>query len=481
MSAENGRARNGVVLGAATDCPCATGPDGEDGPPPVRRVDRTDSRERAVLMRAFSDSNSRLTEGQRELGAAGGAVVRSAQRVERGIRTIDRFRLADRQRPLVHLADAIGILSARREEAETAAGTTALRRPRVALMWRRLVWPVTVASAVFDAAFVGSVVQEILNVDVDRLQYWLAYLPGLAIGVCLLAAGTFLAHRLAGVRETRAGGAGDGTGRRGDDGFWRRSRPLVLPLLSVVAILGLIATCGMVRVRIAVADGDSYLALYQPVIVVLLLFLGIAAVAAKVLSHDPEAAGDAALANVTRVAEKRLAKRTKKAEKALDQRMRAVDDLAEGARGALVAHATAWFALKTAVDAAEQAARRQVEDASTGLVEERARTGTAGVFDFPLRSASWPLERNPRNGTGPGRGGLVQLDPPGRLEIRLDLLDEFRKVLDNHHPDGLARRLKEALDLLDLEWGTGEGPDDRPRGAEATPPPRRRPDEEAGG
>ncbi|MER7968752.1 hypothetical protein ABTX35_07045 [Streptomyces sp. NPDC096080] len=472
MSADNGRARNGAVLGAATDCPCAHGHDCSEGPPPVRRVDRTDSRERAVLMRAFSNSNSRLTEGQRALGKAGTALVRSALRVERGIRSIDRYRLAARQDPSVHLARSLGLLSAVRAEVDAeGARATPLRRPRAAPMWRRLVWPVTVAGAAFDAAFVGSVFQQVLDIDTDKLQYWLAYLPGLTVGVCLLAAGTFLARRLAQVREARAAGAAGG----GSPARWR---PLLLPWLFITVVLGMIATCGVVRVQMAANEIDGYLTLFHPVVVVLLLFLGVAAVATKVLSYDPEATGDAALARLTKARSKKLAKRAEAVEKALDKRMRAVDNLSKEALAALVAHAAAWFALKEAVDAEEQAVRRQVEDAATGLVEERARTGTAGTFDFPLRSTSWPLERNPRSDSGPARGVLVQqLHPPGRPETRLELLDDFRKLLLNHRPEGLERLLREALDRLDRQWGAEAGA----RPEEAPAEPERGPDGEAEG
>ncbi|MEV2197215.1 hypothetical protein AB0I02_40500 [Streptomyces phaeochromogenes] len=463
MSTENGRPRNGVLLGAAIDCPGGSGRDGDgEDAPPGRLVDRTDSRERAVLMRAFSNGNTRLTDDQPDLGVACAAVIRSAQCVEKGIAAVDRFRHTGGALSTAPVVPVPVRKEARPEAAEER--TVSRRRPAVAGMWRRLIWPVTGAGAVFDSAFVGSVVQQILDVGPDTVQYWLAYLPGLAIAVCLLAAGTFLAERMAAVREARSiGEAGRGTRR-----WWG---PLVAPWLFTLAVLGLIATCGVVRVLIAVEDsGDGYLELFQPVVVVLLLLLGVAAVATKLLSHDPEAAAAAeearrtgaaekALRKRTEVAEKALRKRTEVAEKALRKRMKAADELTDEARKALVSHVTAWFALKTALDATEQGARRHVEDASTALVEERARMGTAGTFEFPLQAAAWPPEQSPEPACA-RRGALVPVQPQGGPEIRLDLLGEAGQVLEGHCPDDLARRLRKALKKLDRQWSPADSCDD---------------------
>ncbi|MFJ3416949.1 hypothetical protein ACIPN8_11430 [Streptomyces sp. NPDC086082] len=459
MNRENGSAtRNGVVLGAAKDCPGGWDRDTEEASP-VRLVDRTESRERAVLMRAFSTGNSLLTDDRPGLGEPCAAVVRSAQRVERGIAAVDRFRRTGGALPTVTSAPVAVVGTGEAAEAKQVR-TVQPRRPRVAGMWRRLVWPVTAAGAVFDAAYVGSVVQQILDVDKGSVQYWLAYLPGLAISICLLAAGTFLAERMALVRAARANAEADRGGRHG----WR---PLVAPWLFTLTVLGFIATCGVVRVLIATEDSDDiYLAFFQPIVVVLLLLLGVAAVATKLLSHDPEGAADAERARLERNEEKAERKRVRaaeqeqrarveSAEKALRKRMKAADELDGEARAALVAHVTAWFALKTSLDAAEQGSRRQVEDAATGLVEERARTGVAGTFDFPLREADWPDERVPKIPCVP-QGVLVPKRFEGGPRIRLDLLDEARKVLEDHRPDALSQRLEKALKKLNRQWGCEE-------------------------
>ncbi|MFD5556198.1 hypothetical protein ACFWIA_20450 [Streptomyces sp. NPDC127068] len=421
MSIGNGRARNGVLLGSAIDCPGGNGQDGacEGTVPPVRLVDRTDSRERAVLMGAFTDGNTQLIDRFGALGAACAAVVTSAQGVERGISAVDRLRRAR----------AGELPVPRKALAAEEPGTP--RQPRPAALWRWLVWPVTVAGAVFDSAFVGSVVQQVLDTRPGTMPYWLAYLPGLAIGVCLLVGGTFLAERLDVVRRARsvpATGQGAETGRGGRHG----RRLLVAPWLFVLAVLGLIAACGVVRTQIAVRSDDAYLAAFHPVIVVLLLFLGAASVATKVLSHDPHAPQHAEETRAVKAGEKALKRRTKVA-----------DDLADTARKALVSHVATWFDLKAAADEAEHSARTCVEAAATGLVEERARTGRAGAFDYPLRSSAWPFEQDTiRDVLGP-----VQLK--GGPELRFDMLDEVRKVLADHRPDDFASRLRTALGELD--------------------------------
>jgi hypothetical protein len=255
----------------------------------------------------------------------------------------------------------------------------------------------------------------------------------------------------------------------------------VVPWLFVLTILGLIVTCGVVRVLIATEDsGDSYLALFQPVVVVLLLLLGIAAVATKLLSHDPEAAADAEAARLTKKAHKAERKREQgaererrvhaaTAEKALRKRMKAADELNDVARDALVAHVATWFALKAALDGAEQDAHKQLEDAASSLVEERARTGMAGTFDFPLRGTEWPTEGISVIPCAP-QGVLMPTRFEPGPQIRLDLLAEARKVLKRHHPEGLSDRVDNALKALNRQWQgpreaeseTGEGRGDEP-------------------
>ncbi|MFE4688729.1 hypothetical protein ACFRH6_01575 [Streptomyces sp. NPDC056749] len=434
MSSDGGRPVNGVVLSAAIDCPgesrAGRGEKEDSAPslPPARLVDRTDSRERAVLMRAFSWANSRLVDDQPHLGPECAAVVRSAQRVRRAVDAVDRFRYTGGARPAVRWARWVERRHAR-DDAADAAGKP--RRPRRTRMWHWLAVLMAVVGGVFDSVFVASVVQEILGVDTESWQYWLAFLPGSGITVCLLVAGTFLAERMAAPREARASSAG--VGARGGEG----RKGLLAPWLFTLAVLGLIAVIGSVRVGLEVeASGDSYLAAYQPVAVLVLLLLGIGAVATKVLSHNPEEPVDAESARV---------------EKAARAAEKASDGLTDEARKALAEHVTAWFALKASVDAAENVALRNVEDASTGLVEERARTGTAGTFDFPLRAPSWPPDV--RSGAGcPRRAHRPPVPSEGGPTVGLGLLQEARDILSSHRPAELSQLLRNALDELNAQW-----------------------------
>ncbi|MEU9066658.1 hypothetical protein AB0E06_07285 [Streptomyces sp. NPDC048109] len=432
----NGRAQ-GRLLPAAVRCP--GGENLGDGignaPPPNRLVNRTDSHERAVLMRAFTHGGTDLVDEQSRLGAACTAVVRSALRVERGIGAIERFRRieADRRAPRT---------AAPARPQEHGEQATMIPRPRrAAIMWRLLLWPVTIASAVFDSAFIASIVQQLLNVRADSVHYWLAYLPGIGIAVCLLAAGSFLAEQLQVVQEARE--ATDASRRPrypALEWLWR----LKSSLLFITAVLSLIVMCGVVRVSMAVEEsGEPVMERYRWVMIALLMFLAVSSVTAKVLSHNPAAASTAT---------------DGASAKALKTRCRTADNLADKALKAMAQHVTAWFALKAAADAAEQRARKRVEDASTDLVEERARTGTAGSFEFPLESPAWPLEQQPAMACAPAAAAITPARRPGEPRLRIDLLDEARKILDDHRHDHLSRRLHDVLAGLDQLWGPDESP-----------------------
>ncbi|MCF2130861.1 hypothetical protein L1I79_31215 [Strepomyces sp. STD 3.1] len=437
MSTANGTkgSAQGRLLPAAVRCPGGEHPgDGiGNAPPPNRLVNRTDSRERAVLMRAFTNSSTDLTAEQARLGAACTAVVRSALRVERGIGALERFRRIEAGRRAPRTA------APARPPEHGEQATAIPRARRAALMWRLLLWPVTIASAVFDSAFIASIVQQLLNVRSDSVHYWLAYLPGIGIAVCLLAAGSFLAEQLQDLQEAREA---TGAPRRPPHSVRKWLWQLKSSLLFVAAVLSLTVMCGVVRVSMAVEEsGEPVLERYQWVMIALLLFLAVSSVTAKVLSHNPapaETATDGASA------------------KDLKKRCRTADNLAAKARKAMARHVTAWFALKAAVDGAEQRARKRVEDASAGLVEERARTGTAGSFEFPLESPAWPVEQQPTIACA--AAAVTPLRRTGEPQIRIDLLDEAGKILKDHRHDHLSRRLHEVLADLDRLWGPDESP-----------------------
>ncbi|QDI71040.1 hypothetical protein CD934_21880 [Streptomyces calvus] len=378
-------------------------------------------------MRAFSDANSLLAKGQRELGAACAAVVKSAHDVDRGIGALDRFQRIGGALPAPGTSDTPS-------HSTPLVNAVPPHRPRPARLWKWLVWPVSLLAAFFDSVFVASTIHEVLGLSEDeQVQYWLAYLPGVGITVCLLAVGSFLAERLA--AEAVPG----------------RRRRLVEPWACVIGLLLLVMLCGAVRILIA-ADSDAYLVVYAPVILVLLLLLGIAAIVTKVRSYDPAGIAEAEERRASRKAVEGGRKHAKAVGRGLAERMKAADDLSDRTRKALTAHVTEWFALKTTFDTMEQAARRHVEDAATGLVEERTRTGLAGAFDFPLATTDWPDEPGLREARGqyPER----RREGPG---IEWDLLSEAEHVLDLYHPDGFADRLRRVLGELDRQW-SAHGP-----------------------
>ncbi|MFJ5559353.1 hypothetical protein ACIQCD_18555 [Streptomyces sp. NPDC093250] len=430
MSTDNGRVPRHLLLSAPTRCPDDECDGGAESLPPARLVNRTDNRERAILMRAFSEGNTGLTDDQPGLGTRCAAVVRSALHVEGRISAIARFRCTQA------VPEPPG--STEGEISRATTDTAAPAPGQAAFLWRLLLWPVTLASAAFDSAFVASVVQQLLNAQPDSVHYWMAYLPGIGMAVCLLAAGSALAARTA--RPPHKPGKAARPGRR----LGALACRWGFPGLFTALVLGLIGTCGFVRVTMAVnTQSDPVLEQYQWVMVALLLLLSIASVVAKYLSHDPTAVAYP---------------EHRKAAKALARRGRTAERLADEARKALTLHVTAWFTLKAEVDAARQRALRHVEDASTSLVEERARTGQAGPFDFPLESSSWPPEHRSAKPCALPLEALTAAPDRREPEVRIILLDEAQSILADHHHNALTRRVREAIESLDQLWGPDAPP-----------------------
>lgn len=65
-------------------------------PPEVNREpDQTDSREQAVLMRAFTQANATLAAAQERLGADGVAVVNAYQKAHAAVAAVERFTIGE--------------------------------------------------------------------------------------------------------------------------------------------------------------------------------------------------------------------------------------------------------------------------------------------------------------------------------------------------------------------------------------------------
>ncbi|MGA6170986.1 hypothetical protein ACPEIF_12150 [Streptomyces sp. NPDC012600] len=402
--------------------------------PAGRAVDRTDSRERAVLMRAFTTANTQLAAAQAELGAGTAKVIRSAERARGGIEAVERLTLGR--------SPARARRSVRRLElAHAMDGPEDLRQSSA--LWRKVILPLClVTSAVFEAAFMASIVRQVMNVGRGSWEWWLAFLPGMGITVCLLAAGTLLAESVFRFR-TRADRKPERrrTGRRSAvTGRWTREGPptekraetdlpwpnMTAPALLTVGLLAMVAVWAYLRTARTAAD-HPHVAEYRPAVVVLLLTLSASAVLAKVLAHNP------------------YAERAERARKATEKTEDSAVKLLRAAREDLALHATSWSALRSATVLAENRAHHTLDDACIALVEERARTGAAGGFDFPLGMTVWPYPEDDE------RTGPTPADTLPRL--RLEQLDEIREVLETNAPSKLHDRLERVAERLNSQWG----------------------------
>ncbi|MFD5734817.1 hypothetical protein ACFWIY_18605 [Streptomyces sioyaensis] len=452
MNTTNGKHRTGPAAryqSAAMDCP---GSDptfvGLDvtARPASRPADQTDNREQAALMRAFTDANTALTAAQPGLGHAATALARTYQEARTTIEAAERFATArSSQRAQEH----IGELRARHAD----DGPESLRRPPV--LWRRLLWPTLIAGVAFDTMFIGTLMQRFFGLASGEVPYYLAYLPGFGIAVCLLAAGSLLAESLF-RRRTRTARALERT-RRGPiaalrAAIWpssprterRKAGELPWPnaagpVLFTLAILAMVGIWASMRAADAVREQVD-LAPDQNAVIILTLVLSTAAIVVKVLAHNPCADSD-------REAQRSVA--------AAEKRGRA---LVSEARRSLVGHTETWWRLRSAVEAAATDARRTLDEACIRIVEERARTGLAGSFDLPLTTPAWPYARPARNGSGDrsagSERGAVRPAPP---RARLELLDCAEALLIRYGPEPLEDRLTGVADDLNSQFRDAPG------------------------
>lgn len=446
MNTTNGTHRTGPAARyqSAVDCPggepAFVGPDIKQRPV-SRPVDQTDNREQAALMRAFTEANSALTAAQPGLGHAATALARTYQEARTTIEAAERFATARSSR---WAQEHVTELRARHAD----DGPESLRRPPV--LWRRLLWPTLIAGVAFDTMFIGTLMQRFFGLASGHVPYYLAYLPGFGIAVCLLAAGSLLAESLF-RRRTRTARALERT-RRGPaaalrEAIWptsprtERRKPGELPwpnaagpVLFAAVILSMVGIWARMRAADAVREHVD-LAPDQNAVVLLTLVLSTAAIVVKVLAHNPCADSD-------REARRSVA--------AAEKRGRA---LVAEARRSLVGHTETWWRLRSAVEAAATDARRTLDEACIRIVEERARTGLAGSFDLPLTMPAWPHPRPVRNGSGDrpasGERGSAHPTPP---RARLELLDHALALLTRYAPEPLEDRLTALADDLGTQF-----------------------------
>ncbi|MGY0021960.1 hypothetical protein ACVHNB_23745 [Streptomyces sp. YJ-C3] len=438
--------------------PADGGDDAGPRPPAGRTVDRTDSKERAALMAAFALANSGLAQAHAGLGERAADVQRSADRARGALEAVERFehtRTPGKARQRAEELDA--------EHAQD--GPEDLRRS--SRLWRWVLLPLVVlAGMAFDTAFIGTILQALMKVGPHQAAYYLAYLPGLAVPICLLAAGTLLAESWFRHRVTAARGT-ERTRRR----LTREGRRLRLervtetrersslpwpvagwPLLFTLGILAMSGFWAYTRTVQVGSDRLGFLAAYRPAVVVLLLMLGLATVLAKIMAHNP------------------YAHRAKRIVEGAQEAEKTAADLLAAARNEIARLLTSWSRLKSATLAAEDQAHRALDDACIALVQDRARSGVAGDFAFPLRALAWPWPQEPLSDTA---GGTAP--PPPR--VRMELLEDIHTVLTRCDPERLHEALTNVARRMNTQWnldaasaapGTKEAADD-PAGPAAPP------------
>jgi len=449
MNTTNGKNRAGPAARyqSAVDCP------GSDPAfieldlrkrPSARPVDQTDSREQAALMRAFTDANTALTAAQPGLGTAVTAVAGTFHQARTAIEAAERFVVA---RSSQQAQERVGQLRVRHAE----DGPESLRRRPV--LWRRLLWPTLVGCVAFDTMFIGTLMQRFFGLGETEPGYYLAYLPGFGVAVCLLAAGSLLAESVF-RRRTRTARTLERT-RRGPvaalrEALWPRSPRTERrkagelpwpnaagPVLFTLAILTMVGIWARMRAAGAVREHVD-LAPDQSAVVILTLVLSTAAIVVKVLAHNPCADSDQEARRDVTDAEQQGRK------------------LLGAARRSLVAHTGTWWRLRSTVEAAASDAHRTLDEACIRIVEERARTGVAGSYDLPLTAPAWPYPASARNGTRLPTGDRAPAHPtPPRA--RLELLDDVYTVLVRYGPDQLEDRLNGIAGDLNAQFRASPG------------------------
>jgi len=407
-------------------------------------VDQTDSREQAALMRAFTDANTALTAAQPGLGTAVTAVAGTFHQARTAIEAAERFVVA---RSSQQAQERVGQLRVRHAE----DGPESLRRRPV--LWRRLLWPTLVGCVAFDTMFIGTLMQRFFGLGETEPGYYLAYLPGFGVAVCLLAAGSLLAESVF-RRRTRTARTLERT-RRGPvaalrEALWPRSPRTERrkagelpwpnaagPVLFTLAILTMVGIWARMRAAGAVREHVD-LAPDQSAVVILTLVLSTAAIVVKVLAHNPCADSDQEARRDVTDAEQQGRK------------------LLGAARRSLVAHTGTWWRLRSTVEAAASDAHRTLDEACIRIVEERARTGVAGSYDLPLTAPAWPYPASARNGTRLPTGDRAPAHPtPPRA--RLELLDDVYTVLVRYGPDQLEDRLNGIAGDLNAQFRASPG------------------------
>ncbi|SHM59556.1 hypothetical protein [Cryptosporangium aurantiacum] len=431
LAAANGRGGPGAGLSWAAPMPCGNTPPGPAVLPPEPTTEQIDDVEAAALLRAFAEANASLGRAHQTLQDRSKRMLETWHAARHTIEGVTRFTNAD----------AVGQA---RSEAERVAqrhaddGPENRLRRRVRPTW--LVWPALAASAVFDAAFVGVVVQQMLDFETGSIAYYLAYLPGAGMAIALYVAGTMLAENLFRHRDRSSRRPTrdpltpwtlakrvlwqwrpEPEERKPSDLPWPR---LTVPVVFAALVLGLLGVFGYIRAALAVRDFPE-LARVLPVFVILLLLLSLSTVALKVLVHNPYADRAAEVGKAVRDVEKRAA------------------DLQRTAHDAVAAHTDEWNTYRALVAGSEAEAHRVLQEGCARILDERGRRARRGTLRLPLDGPRWPAE-------------LWRGEPGGGPRIDWALLGYARDLVGRNDPELLERDLAAVVAAQNAQFRRAE-------------------------
>ncbi|RKR87250.1 hypothetical protein BDK92_1524 [Micromonospora pisi] len=387
--------------------------------------------EAARLARAAVSADETLSAAHHPIRHAGDALLDAWHRARSAIQ---RLSVLESEQELLIAATAKRTVVERhaRDGAEDRTARTKWLKPGV-------VWTVIMLSALYDTFFFATSFRDALDAvdDLSTPEFWVSFIPGVAIAVALILSGSWLAvplfrHRLRAERRRQRGRLNwrivlrrtfvdwrpEEQEREPDDLPWP-SWPLPVAFATlVVCVLGLWAW---------LRGADMQDELRWPM-VALLLLLTLAAIALKASAHNPYA--DRAEAVERELVEVTGRYRTLEAE----------------ARTSLGAHGKAWQEMHVVTEDAAAAARRPVVQAWAEIADDRARHGLTGMIapDFAALDEE-------------DVAGCQLFDGLGGPPLRTRVLRYGREAIAQYHPDRLAEDLDQQLARLNAQLSTGLG------------------------
>lgn len=399
---------------------------------PVLPTERPRETEAGILVQAYSDGNASLNEAQRDIKPRCDRMVQAFWAAEQELEELRRFT----ERRAAARATA-GVERVSRRHAQDGPEDRR-QQPKWVTPW--LIWPVFVASAVYDTVFIGDSMQQMLDAAPWTFEYFVSYLPGLGIMVGLLVT----AHLLA-VAHTRRR---DRLERRPVRTFFFRFKrerkaddlgwPMwAFPLIFGTFVLGTLGAWAQIRAWISSADSDKQdVTQYHSYSVALLLLLSVSAIALRMLAYNPFAVS-------SKAADARMAEALGSA-----QRLR------DGATQRISAHAQAWAGVQAALAGAKSEAERFVDAGRARIMELRAQRAAGGeqIADLmtPMTLGLWDVDRKdsadrPRT-----------IDLAGHLRLRLEMLDWAEGLTHRYTPERLEGLLSQNDDLLRPQFGVDD-------------------------